>query len=141
MISKTHQVNVNKQSHISTSSLYCEKMYGWMRLCIFTLNHFKFSLVDALFGEPSPHLLSFLYISESVGSLCGDGANAQYMQYARSRITSLQARKKLIKRPGFLFECLCDQQDLQRWSKASRKTTKRKSVQWRRCQFSHSSFL
>ena len=53
-------------------------------------------------------------IRESVDSLCRDGADTQYMQYlSKSRITSPQRHKhakSLFKCPGFLFECLCDQQ-------------------------------
>ena len=68
-------------------------------------------------------------IRESVDSLCRDGADAQYMQYlSKSRITSPQTRKSLFKRPGFLFECLCDQQDSYKWPKATWKTDKHKSV-------------
>ena len=61
----------------------------------------------------------YIYIRESVDSLCRDGADTQYMQYLS---------KSLFKRPGFLFECLSDQQDSYKWPKATRKTVKQKSV-------------
>ena len=68
----------------------------------------------------------WMEIRESVDSLCRDGADAQYMQYlSKSRITSPQTRKK---HPGFLFECLYDQQDSYKWLKATQKTAKLRSV-------------
>ena len=72
----------------------------------------------------------FFLIRESVDSLCRDGANAQYMQYlSKSRITVHHKHaKSLFKHPGFLFECLCDQQDSYKWPKATQKTVKPQSV-------------
>ena len=66
-------------------------------------------------------------IGESVDSLCRDGADAQYMQYLSVQLHHKHA-KSLFKRPGLLFECLCDQQDSYKWPKATRKTAKLKSV-------------
>ena len=55
---KDLKVKINIQSTIPTSSLYCEKMYGWMKLCIFTIR----SLFVLLFGMPSLHHFSFVMI-------------------------------------------------------------------------------
>ena len=49
--------------------------------------------------------------------------------------------KSLFKHPGFLFECLCDQQDSYKWPNATWKTAKRKSVRQQKCHFSSSLFL
>ena len=67
-------------------------------------------------------------IRESVDSLCRDGADAQYMQYLKAVQLHHKHAKSLFEHPGFLFECLCDQQDSYKWPKATRKTAKRKSV-------------
>ena len=55
----------------------------------------------------------------------GCGGHIYYFQ------TNCRGGPRLIyylKRPGFLFEGLCDQQDSYKWPKATRKTVKQKSV-------------
>ena len=71
-------------------------------------------------------------VRESVDSLCRDNADAQYMEYSAKQMPynfTTNILKSLFKRPGIYFECLYDQQDSYKGSKATRKTAKRKSVQ------------
>ena len=88
------------------------------------------SLVLVLFQASTIFILWFVVsIRELVDSLCRDGADVQYMQYLCKNCTTYhKCAKSLFKRPAFLFECFCDQQDSYSCPKAMRKTVKRKSV-------------
>ena len=71
------------------------------------------------------------YLSESVDSLCRDGADTHYPQYlliSKSRITLPQIRYKLIQVPWRPLWVLYNQKDSYKRPKATRKTAKRKSV-------------
>ena len=51
------------------------------------------SIHKGCFMSDSSFVETFVFIRESVDSLCRDGADAQYMQYlSKSRITSRQTR-------------------------------------------------
>ena len=83
-------------------------------------------------------LLNGNVIRESVDSLCRDGATRNICN-----TVSLHHKhaKSSFKHPGFLFECLCDQQDSYKWLKSTRKTAKQKSVRYQKCHFCYSFFL
>ena len=63
------KVMVSIQSPIPTSSLLCEKMQGWMRLCILTITFIHPCLCNFWHAIPtSPFIFNdffFLYIYES----------------------------------------------------------------------------
>ena len=65
-VHKQRRIKVNMQSPIPTFLLYCEKMYGWIRLCIFTITFilpclytFWHAILMSLFI--SFHFLSFIF--------------------------------------------------------------------------------